>query len=111
MALICDALGIVDSLSKREHEVLRVLSGGASDREIAERIDITVRTAKWHVANLRVKLGGLSRLQVCLVATLAHLRHVPCEQAVRRVQVASGGLDAPCSDYPSLTTLPAGCGL
>ena len=49
------------ALTPREGEVLRLLAAGLSDREIAERLFISPRTAGYHVSNLLGKLGVDSR--------------------------------------------------
>lgn len=48
-------------LSRREREVLALVAGGLSDREIAERIAVSHHTVHRHVANIRHKLGSGSR--------------------------------------------------
>ena len=48
-------------LSAREMEVLRLVAEGLSDREIAERLSISPKTAMRHVANIYLKLGVGSR--------------------------------------------------
>ena len=48
-------------LSRREREVLTLVAGGLSDREIAERITVSPHTVHRHVANIRHKLGSGSR--------------------------------------------------
>ncbi|HEY7034678.1 MAG TPA: tetratricopeptide repeat protein [Thermomicrobiales bacterium] len=59
------------NLSEREIEVLRLVAAGQTDREIAETLFISPRTANVHVANLRGKLGVSSR---AAAVALAH-RH------------------------------------
>lgn len=49
------------SLTHREQEVLRLLAAGQSDREIADSLYISVRTAEGHVARVLAKLGASSR--------------------------------------------------
>jgi pimeloyl-ACP methyl ester carboxylesterase/DNA-binding CsgD family transcriptional regulator len=49
------------ALSPREQEVLRLLVVGCSDREIAERLFISSRTASKHVGNILAKLEVGSR--------------------------------------------------
>jgi pimeloyl-ACP methyl ester carboxylesterase/DNA-binding CsgD family transcriptional regulator len=44
-------------LTERETEVLTLIAGGLSDREIAERLVLSPHTVHRHVANLRTKLG------------------------------------------------------
>jgi DNA-binding NarL/FixJ family response regulator len=48
-------------LSKRELEVLRLLSGGETNREIAADLVLSVRTVDRHVSNIYAKLGVSSR--------------------------------------------------
>lgn len=44
-------------LTDREREVLRWLARGLSSKEVAQRLDISVRTVETHRANLMQKLG------------------------------------------------------
>jgi DNA-binding CsgD family transcriptional regulator len=48
-------------LTAREVEVLRLIAAGRSDREIAEALGISERTAQNHVLHIRNKLGLESR--------------------------------------------------
>jgi two-component system response regulator DevR len=50
-------------LSEREHEVLRHLGDGLTDREIAERLGISPRTVETHVGSILHKLGVRNRAQ------------------------------------------------
>lgn len=50
-------------LSAREHEVLRLLSDGMTDREIAGALAISPRTVESHVSNLLRKLGVRNRAE------------------------------------------------
>ncbi len=50
-------------LSERELEVLRELATGASNREIAERLCISVATVKTHMINIYSKLPAGSRVE------------------------------------------------
>ena len=45
-------------LSRREHEVLELLSAGCSNKEIARRLDISPRTVEIHRGNMMAKLGA-----------------------------------------------------
>jgi DNA-binding NarL/FixJ family response regulator len=49
------------SLTKREHEVLTLMVEGKTDKEIAIELDISVSTAKNHVASIVRKLGVPNR--------------------------------------------------
>jgi DNA-binding NarL/FixJ family response regulator len=48
-------------LTTRELQVLQLLAGGASNKEIARRLRITPHTAKFHVAAIAGKLGASGR--------------------------------------------------
>ena len=52
---------LVEPLSERELEVLRLVVAGLSNREIAEELVITVGTVKWHIHNIYGKLSVHSR--------------------------------------------------
>ena len=51
------------SLSRRETEVLRLLGEGLSNREIADRLFISPKTAEHHVSRIYAKLGLRSRAE------------------------------------------------
>src|SRR3981189_2762493 len=50
-----------DSLSAREIEVLRLISGGNANKEIAGQLSITEETVKGHVKNILAKRGANDR--------------------------------------------------
>src|SRR6516225_5321224 len=52
------------SLTPREREVAELVAGGLSNRQIAERLVISERTAEAHVEHIRAKLECRSRAQV-----------------------------------------------
>src|SRR5262249_53800825 len=54
---------LFELLTEREREVLRLLVDGASNREIANHLVLSVNTVKKHVLNLCGKLGVQSRAQ------------------------------------------------
>lgn len=49
-------------LTEREREVFHHVVEGRSDAEIAQRLHISVRTARFHVSNILSKLGYRSRM-------------------------------------------------
>jgi DNA-binding NarL/FixJ family response regulator len=50
-----------DSLSAREIEVLRLISGGNANKEIAAQLSITEETVKGHIKNILAKLSANDR--------------------------------------------------
>ena len=69
---------LVEPLSLREIEVLELIAGGLSNREIAERLHITLSTVKGHAANIYGKLGVNSRTQA--VSRAQRMGLLPFEQ-------------------------------
>ncbi len=57
-----------EALTERELEVLKLLAGGASNKGIAQTLDIAEATVKSHVSNLLGKLDLKSRTQAALYA-------------------------------------------
>jgi len=55
--------GIVERLSKRELEILRLVDAGFTNQEIAVKLVITLGTTKWHLNNIFGKLGVDNRLR------------------------------------------------
>jgi DNA-binding CsgD family transcriptional regulator len=55
-------------LTVREREVLALLAEGASNKAIARALDVSVHTAKFHVASLTEKLGAKGRLEAVAIA-------------------------------------------
>jgi DNA-binding NarL/FixJ family response regulator len=55
------------ALTEREQEAAVLLAQGASNKEIARRMDITERTVKAHVGAMLEKLGARDRLQLSLI--------------------------------------------
>jgi len=56
------------NLSSREHDVLMLLAEGAANKVIARRLEISVHTAKFHVASILAKLGAVNRTDAIAIA-------------------------------------------
>ena len=58
------------TLSSREEEVLRLIAWGYSNKEIATRLDLSVKTVETHKANAMHKLQMRSRIDIVRFALL-----------------------------------------
>ena len=63
-----EAQASIEQLTRREREVLLALSEGLSNKQIAERLHMSVDTERTHMMNILNKLGVHSRLQALLFA-------------------------------------------
>ncbi|MEV6978483.1 LuxR C-terminal-related transcriptional regulator [Kitasatospora sp. NPDC093806] len=70
----------IDRLSDRQEEVLRLLVLDLSNQQVADRLGITERTVKAHVAALMDRLGVDSRLRLAMVALFHRMSDCPCGQ-------------------------------
>jgi DNA-binding NarL/FixJ family response regulator len=61
----------IERLTPREREILQLLADGLDSRRVADRLCISPRTQRNHMANILSKLGLHSQLQAVLFA----LRH------------------------------------
>jgi DNA-binding CsgD family transcriptional regulator/signal transduction histidine kinase len=70
LSLVPDApaAGHIAQLRPREREVLELVVAGLRNRDIAERLFITVRTVKFHVSNILRKFDAKSRAEVIALA-------------------------------------------
>ncbi|MFE1443852.1 LuxR C-terminal-related transcriptional regulator [Streptomyces sp. NPDC058739] len=78
----------IEGISHREQSIAALLAEGHQDAVIAERLGISVRTCRAHIARLSETLGAASRAQL-------------------GVRIARAGLDGPAPDpSPAGVTLP-----
>ncbi|HEY9494957.1 MAG TPA: response regulator transcription factor [Intrasporangium sp.] len=57
-----------DDLTPREREVIVLIAGGATNRQIGTHLGVAERTARTHVSNILTKLGLASRTQAAMWA-------------------------------------------
>jgi LuxR family maltose regulon positive regulatory protein len=72
-ARVVRSSSLVEPLTRREREVLQLLAAGASNREIARRLVLSLGTVKKHVSNICSKLDVQSRTQAIARARILHL--------------------------------------
>ncbi|MCL4559957.1 MAG: tetratricopeptide repeat protein, partial [Chloroflexi bacterium] len=58
-----DQTGLVEPLSGRELEVLQLLAEGCTNREVGERLYLSLSTVKGHISNINGKLDARNRTE------------------------------------------------
>jgi DNA-binding NarL/FixJ family response regulator len=66
------------ALTPREVEVLSLVAGGLSNKEIARTLVTAIGTIKMHVQNIHKKLGVADRTQAVTIALERGILHLPC---------------------------------
>jgi LuxR family maltose regulon positive regulatory protein len=62
-AAVTGVAGLVEPLTRREHEVLTMLAAGRSNQAIASQLVVTLDTVKKHVTHVLGKLGATNRTE------------------------------------------------
>ena len=57
-----------DGLSQREVQVLHLVAGGKSNSEIADELDLSVRTVERHITNIYAKINARGRAEAMAYA-------------------------------------------
>jgi DNA-binding CsgD family transcriptional regulator/tetratricopeptide (TPR) repeat protein len=65
---VLPSAALAEPLTERELAVLRLIADGRSNREISDRLIISLGTAKWYVSQIFDKLGVHSRTQALIRA-------------------------------------------
>ncbi len=58
---------LIEPLTAREVEVLKLIEAGRSNQEIADQLVISIPTVKRHISNIYAKLGVTSRTQALAI--------------------------------------------
>src|SRR2546430_1295987 len=64
---------VQDQLTERESEILRLVTDGLSNQDIANRLFITVGTVKWYLKQIYSKLHVSSRTQAIAAARASRM--------------------------------------
>ena len=111
------------NLSEREHEILRLVATGASNKQIAQQLVISPNTVKVHLRNIFGKIGVATRTEAALYAIRLGLVQVPADaqlpieengQLEEGMQLPQSAPAAELVEIPgavsqaTATTLPAG---
>jgi DNA-binding NarL/FixJ family response regulator len=64
-------------LSERELEILRLVSTGASNKEVAQSLYISSNTVRVHLRNIFTKIGVTSRTEAAMYAVRIGLVRTP----------------------------------
>ena len=59
---------VLDELTPKEIDVLRILTTGAKNREICGELQISENTVKWHMSRIFQKLGAANRTEAAMIA-------------------------------------------
>ncbi|MBA4208002.1 MAG: hypothetical protein C0454_00555 [Parvibaculum sp.] len=59
---------LLEELTEREREILRLVSNGFSNKALADRLSLSTNTVKWHLRNIFEKLQISNRMQAVSVA-------------------------------------------
>lgn len=71
---------VPDPLSEREVEILRLIEDGYTNREIAQRLVLSLETVKWYNKQIYSKLGVHNRTQAVASAKAARLLGTPSDE-------------------------------
>jgi DNA-binding NarL/FixJ family response regulator len=68
--------GSGQSISPRESQVLQLISEGLANKEIAQKLEISLHTVKFHVATILEKLAASSRTEAVTIGIRDGIVHV-----------------------------------
>ena len=76
-SLARDFTRMMDLLTPRQREIVRLVGGGGSNKEIAIRLSLSEKTVKAHLTSAFQKLGISDRLRLALMVNLPSSSYVP----------------------------------
>jgi len=81
----------VSNLTSREREVVQLLAEGKTSKEVAVALDLSVKTAETHRANIMRKLDLHSVSELVLYAVRNDIVHIPTPNATVEMPLAAAG--------------------
>ena len=94
-------------LSRRERQVLEMVVTGASNREIADKLVISINTVKVHMRNIFEKMGVQSRTEASMRALQEGLVSVPDQEAGSSDEADAGPAKSYLLEASAVRTIPA----
>jgi DNA-binding NarL/FixJ family response regulator len=79
VAPIQPAVSAHGKLTRRESEVLQLVARGATNKEIADQLTLSVATVERHIANVYTKIGARGRAEATAFAITRGLVQPPSE--------------------------------
>ena len=70
-------MGLPQSLTKREQQIVRLIARGSTNQEIADSLHISVLTARKHRQNVMLKLGLHNGAEIAAYAMQSGLMEAP----------------------------------
>ncbi|MCB9421311.1 MAG: hypothetical protein H6667_16025 [Ardenticatenaceae bacterium] len=96
-----------ESLSERELDVLRAVTEGATNKEVATMLTISLNTVKVHLRNIFIKLGVSTRTEAVTAAIQMGLVALPGAEPIESVETdASDEADGITDDAPDTAVSP-----
>jgi DNA-binding CsgD family transcriptional regulator len=77
------------ALSRREREVVWLVADGRTNEEIAERLCISLRTAKNHMSNIMRKIGTRNRTELASIFWRNEMSRTASQQPSQSLRHAS----------------------
>ncbi len=62
-----DTEGSLMKLSPKEHDVLTLIACGFTDKEVASKLNISIRTVQSHLSSILLKLNARNRVNAVVV--------------------------------------------
>jgi predicted ATPase/DNA-binding CsgD family transcriptional regulator len=88
-----------ESFSPRELEVLKLISSGLSNREIARKLYLSIETIKWYNKQMYMKLGVKNRIQAVNKAATLNLLNVEQDSPSQEKLPLAGNLPVQLTSF------------